>query len=231
MNIFHKIVFIINPTKITLTLADCSVSYPYGVLEDVLVKVNDLLFPTDFVILYMEEDDETPLLLGRPFLATGRALIDVEMGELMLRFQKEQVVFNIFEAMKHRNENLQCYRVDVLDGLVDETTQEETPSQPLERVMANSIDCSEKDMNEEFDCCVQQLKALKVESVHMKFEVLEAKVVEKPAAPKLKELLSHLKFVFLSEDTTKQAIISSSLYALEEETLMRVLKDNKGALG
>jgi len=73
----------------TLTLADCSFSYPYGVLEDVLVKVNDLLFPADFVILDMEEDDETPLLLGRPFLATWRALIDVEMGELMLRFQDE----------------------------------------------------------------------------------------------------------------------------------------------
>jgi len=93
------------PTKMTLTLVDRLVSYPYGVLEDVLVKVNDLLFPAAFVILDMEEDDETPLLLGRPFLATGRALIDVEMGELMLRFQNEQVVFNIFEAMKHRNEN------------------------------------------------------------------------------------------------------------------------------
>jgi len=149
----------------------------------------------------------------------------------MLRFHNEQVVFNIFEAMKHRNENPQCYRVDLVDGLVDETNREETPAQPLKRVIANSIECSDKDMNEEVDCCVQQLKALKVESVHMKFEVLEAKVVEKPAAPKLKELLSHLKFVFLSEDTTKQAIISSSLYALEEETLMRVLKDNKGALG
>jgi len=135
------------PTKMTLTLADRSISYPYGVLEDVLVRVNDLLFPADFVILDMEEDDETPLLLGRPFLATGRALIDVEMGELMHRFQNEQVVFNIFEAMKHRNENPQCYRVDVVDGLVNETNREETPSQPLERVMANSIECSDKDMN------------------------------------------------------------------------------------
>jgi len=91
------------PTKMTLTLADRSISYPYGVLEDVLVKVNDLLFPVDFVILDMEEDEELPLLLGRPFLATGRALIDVDMGELMLRFQDEQVVFNIYEAMKHRS--------------------------------------------------------------------------------------------------------------------------------
>jgi hypothetical protein len=86
------------PTKMTLTLVDRSVSHPYGVLEDVLVKVNELLFPADFVILDMEEDDETPLLLGRHFLATGRALIDVEMGKLILRFQNEHVVFNILEA-------------------------------------------------------------------------------------------------------------------------------------
>ena len=84
----------------------------------------------------------------------------------MLRFQNEQVVFNIFEAMKHRNENPRCYRIDVVDGLVDETNREESLSQPLERVMANSMECSDKDMNEEVDCCVEQLKALKVESVH-----------------------------------------------------------------
>ena len=61
----------------TLTLSKRFVTYPYEVLEDVLVRVNDLLFPANFVILDMPEDAETPLLLGRPFLATGRALIDV----------------------------------------------------------------------------------------------------------------------------------------------------------
>lgn len=79
------------PTRMTVSLADRSISYPYGVLEDVLVKVNDLVFPTAFVILDMAEDEEMPLLLGRNFLATGRALIDVEIGELMLHFQNEQV--------------------------------------------------------------------------------------------------------------------------------------------
>ena len=64
-------------TKMMLTLADRFVTYPYGVLEDVLVKVDDLLFPADFVILDISEDAETPLLLGRPFLATGRALTGV----------------------------------------------------------------------------------------------------------------------------------------------------------
>jgi len=70
------------PTRMTLTLADRSISYPFGVLEDVLVKVNELVFPAYFVILDMVEDEDMPLILGRPFLATGRALIDVEMGQL-----------------------------------------------------------------------------------------------------------------------------------------------------
>jgi len=111
------------PTRMTLTLADRSISYPFGVLEDVLVKVNDLVFPATFVILDMAEDEDMPVLLGRPFLATGRALIDVERGELMLRFQDDQVSFNIFEAMKHRTENPQCYRVDVVDEIVEDVTK------------------------------------------------------------------------------------------------------------
>ncbi|CAJ2642327.1 unnamed protein product [Trifolium pratense] len=180
------------PTRMTLTLADRSVTYPYGVLEDVLVKVNDLLFPADFVILDMDEDSEVPLLLGRPFLATGRALIDVELGELMLRFQDEQVIFNVFEAMRHQNENPQCY----------------------------------------------QLEALEVEKVQKKIEDLNVtrsgelkEEASAPSAPELKELPTHLKYVFLSEESMHPAIISSSLNALEEEKLLRVLRENKKALG
>lgn len=65
------------PTQMTLTLDDCSITYPYGVLEDVLVKVDDLLFPSYFMILGMLEDSETPLLLENMFLAIGIALIYV----------------------------------------------------------------------------------------------------------------------------------------------------------
>ncbi|GAU50532.1 hypothetical protein TSUD_369590 [Trifolium subterraneum] len=79
------------PTKMQLSLADRSIVHPYGILHDVLVRVAEFVFPADFVILDMDEDaGNEPLLLGRPFLATGRALIDVEMGELMLRTHGEQ---------------------------------------------------------------------------------------------------------------------------------------------
>lgn len=89
----------------TLTLDGRYIAYPYGVLEDVLARVNDLLFPEDIVLLDMLEDYETPLLLGRPLLATSRATIDLELGELILRFNKEKIVFNVFEEMKLHKEN------------------------------------------------------------------------------------------------------------------------------
>ena len=49
----------------------------------------------------MQEDTEVPIILGRPFLATGRAMIDVQKGELRLRVQQEEVTFNVFNAIKH----------------------------------------------------------------------------------------------------------------------------------
>ena len=64
-------------TTISLQLADRSIKYPHGIIEDILVKVDKFIFPADFVVLDMEEDQEVPLILGRPFLAMGRALIDV----------------------------------------------------------------------------------------------------------------------------------------------------------
>ncbi|XP_073051355.1 uncharacterized protein [Primulina eburnea] len=75
----------VKASTITLQLADRSLTYPRGIVEDVLVKVEKFIFPADFVILDMEEDQETPLIFGRPFLATGKALIDVHKGELTLR--------------------------------------------------------------------------------------------------------------------------------------------------
>ena len=66
------------PTTITLQLADRSIKYPWGIVEDVLVKVNKFIFLIDFIVLDMEEDYEVHLILGRSFLATGGALIDVQ---------------------------------------------------------------------------------------------------------------------------------------------------------
>ena len=93
------------PTTVTLQLADRSLKHPRGVIEDVLVKVDKFIFPADFIVLDMEEDKEIPIILGRPFLTTGRTMIDVQRGELKLRVQEDEVKFNVFEAVRHPTES------------------------------------------------------------------------------------------------------------------------------
>ncbi|KAL5565251.1 hypothetical protein UlMin_028415 [Ulmus minor] len=105
----------VKPTTVSLQLADRSIKHPRGIIEDVLVKVDKFIFPADFIVLDMEEDREVPLILGRPFLATGRTLIDVHQGKLILRVQDEQVTFNVFEAMKFPSDVHACFEISVLD--------------------------------------------------------------------------------------------------------------------
>ncbi|XP_016173135.1 uncharacterized protein LOC107615598 [Arachis ipaensis] len=68
------------PTRMALQLADRSFKFPYGIVEDLLVKVGDFIFPGDFVVLDMEEEAKASIILGRPFLATAGAIIDVQKG-------------------------------------------------------------------------------------------------------------------------------------------------------
>ena len=74
----------LTPTLITLQLADHSTIRSEGIVENVLVQVKDFFYPADFVVIDMEEDEEIPIILGRPFLATGKTIIDVQQGKLTL---------------------------------------------------------------------------------------------------------------------------------------------------
>ncbi|XP_070048568.1 uncharacterized protein [Nicotiana tomentosiformis] len=77
------------PTSMLLQLADRMVKRPSGILDNVLVQVGKFVFPADFVILDCHVDEEIPIILGRPLLATRRALIDCETGELKIRLNNE----------------------------------------------------------------------------------------------------------------------------------------------
>ncbi|GJU86378.1 reverse transcriptase domain-containing protein [Tanacetum coccineum] len=83
----------LTPTRMTLELADRSITHPKGLAEDVYVKVGKFYFPTDFVVVDFEADPRVPLILGRSFLRTGRALIDVYGEEITLRVDNEAVTF------------------------------------------------------------------------------------------------------------------------------------------
>ncbi|XP_015965459.1 uncharacterized protein LOC107489202 [Arachis duranensis] len=72
----------VHPSKIPLEMANKSLKWTYGLVENVLVKVDDIYLPVDFMILDTREDKNDSIILGRSFLATGKALIDVKRGEL-----------------------------------------------------------------------------------------------------------------------------------------------------
>ncbi|XP_052188365.1 uncharacterized protein LOC127798771 [Diospyros lotus] len=113
-----------------------------GVVEDILVKVDKFIFLVDFIVLDMEEDYDMPLILGRHFLATGRALINVQQGTLSLRIYDETVTFNVFKATKHSNGNeKEVLRIDDIDDLAERLDE------PIENCIANFFDEQEQILN------------------------------------------------------------------------------------
>ncbi|XP_020553062.1 uncharacterized protein LOC105172241 [Sesamum indicum] len=108
-------------TGVILQLADRSVVYPEGVLEDVLVQVNELVFSADFYVLDMRGDispNSTSILLGRPFLKTSKTKIDVDAGILSMEFDNEVMRFKIDGAMKYSNDVHSIFLIDSIDPLL-----------------------------------------------------------------------------------------------------------------
>ena len=90
-----------------------------------------------YVGLYMKEDNEIPILLGRPFLATRGALIDVKKGELRLRVNEEEVIFNVFKAIKQPDIGESCFSIQVVDSLINDKVKH--PNDPLEACLVNNV--------------------------------------------------------------------------------------------
>jgi len=112
----------LQPTGVVIQLANRSVAHPAGLVDDVLVRVGELIFPADFYILDMEEGfshGSAPIILGRPFLKTARTKIDVHAGTLSMEFDDIVVRFNILDAMKHPSEDHSVLYVDIIDDAVD----------------------------------------------------------------------------------------------------------------
>ncbi|GJT57845.1 reverse transcriptase domain-containing protein [Tanacetum coccineum] len=115
----------LTPTRMTLELADRSITYPKGLAEDVFVKVRKFHFPTDFVVVDFEADPRVPLILGRSFLRTGRALIDVYGEEITLRVDNEAVTFNLDQTTRYSSTNDKSVnRIDIIDAVCEEYAPE-----------------------------------------------------------------------------------------------------------
>ena len=105
----------ITPIALSLQMVDRSLTFPKGIIEGFLVKVDKFIFPVDIVVLDMEEDKVASIILKRPFLATGQELIDVKSGELTLRVGDDEVKFNLYKSMEFpMDENASCMRIDTL---------------------------------------------------------------------------------------------------------------------
>ncbi|KAJ9168219.1 hypothetical protein P3X46_019770 [Hevea brasiliensis] len=202
----------LKPTTISLQLADRSFKYP------------------------MEEDVQIPIILGRPFLATAGAIIDVKNGRLTLKVGEEEVEFNLFDIMKHKFEPDECFKVDIIDEHVKDEFHKTHPKDPFKACIVRShiVD----DENTEIAACAQQLTtppplplAKASEREDLKEEQTEGKLQENAEQVELKPLPSSLRYAFLDSNSKYPVIINASLSRLEEEKLLRELRIHSKALG
>ncbi|XP_024979008.1 uncharacterized protein LOC112516221 [Cynara cardunculus var. scolymus] len=210
-------------TGVVIQLADRSNVYPKGVLEDVLVQVNELVFPADFYVIDMEEHNtsKSPLiLLGRPFLKTSKTKIDVHDGTLTMEFDDEVIKFNIYDAIRYPSDVSSVSFVDVLD-LITHDLYDLTNRNLLEVAITRHLDArtvnllmKEYDLGPELKEIVLAMESNR----HTKFQ---APVLD------LKELLDHLKYAYLGKDNTLPVIISTELSSEEEKRLVNVLEEHK----
>ncbi|GJR17703.1 reverse transcriptase domain-containing protein [Tanacetum coccineum] len=116
----------LTPTCTTLELANHSISQPIGIAKDVNVKVGVFQFPADFVVVDFEPDPRVPLILGRCFLKTSRALIDVYEGELTLRVDNEAITYNLDKTLRYsvNYNDMTANQIDVVELACEEYSQE-----------------------------------------------------------------------------------------------------------
>ncbi|GJR99446.1 reverse transcriptase domain-containing protein [Tanacetum coccineum] len=104
----------LTPTRMTLELANRSISHPMGIAEDVVVRVDGFTFLADFVVVNFEPDPRVPIILGRPFLRTTKALIDLYEEKLTLRVGKDELVYYAEKSKKNKDKNF-VHAISIID--------------------------------------------------------------------------------------------------------------------
>ncbi|XP_052626791.1 uncharacterized protein LOC111917753 [Lactuca sativa] len=194
-------------TGVIIQLADRSIVHPKGVLEDVLVQVNEIVFPADFYVLDIGDDDHpssSSILLGRPFLKTARTKIDVYNGTLSMEFDGEVINFNIYEEFDSNS--------------VKEIAENFKLDEELLEIVES----------------MEEKKKIRYDNSNVKLPISDTKLLPSVVrAPKLelKTLPDHLKYAYLGEEKTLPVIISNKLSIVEEDELVTLLKKYKKAIG
>ena len=192
----------LQPLFIELSLVDGSVRQPHGVVEDVIVKVENCYFPVDFIIVDMKSTKDlidSPIILGRPFLATAKAITDWGKGEVIFQVGDSMMKVSINKLMRH-------------------------PSHEFDEVSA--VDINE---DPEISSCIEEtMAAIEDRSFH---EPEDDPFPSGETAPELKPLPSMLKYAFLDHHSANPVIISLQLDHDQEERLLAVLRARKEAIG
>ncbi|RDX85484.1 Retrovirus-related Pol polyprotein, partial [Mucuna pruriens] len=224
----------LEPTRMTIQLANRSIVQPFGVLEDVLVKVNELIFLADFYVLDMEDEASgkgSTLILGRPFLMTARTKIDVHAGTLSMEFGDTLVQFNIFEAMKHPTEDHSLFGIDIMEELVEESKTEAAQEVKVdlnptrtETILLSRLQQHRADITSELTISSRE-QAGQTD--------LRPTTKESPSQPpmELKPLPKHLKYASLDNEQQLPVIIANNLLPEQEEKLLKVLRQHRKAIG
>ncbi|GJW18860.1 reverse transcriptase domain-containing protein [Tanacetum coccineum] len=246
----------LTPTRLILELANRSITYPKGLAEDVFVKVGKFHFPTDFVVVDFEADPRVPLILGRSFLRTGRALIDVYGEEITLRVDNEAVTFNLDQTTRYSSTNDKSVnRIDIIDAVCEEYAPEllgfpnssggnPTPtSEPftsefiLEEIEAYLKDDSispeidHADCDPEEDICLIK-KLLNNDPFQLPPMDLKQSEVTKAKSSIEEPPKLELKYLpsHLEENDKLPVIIAKGLNDDEKNALLKVLKSHKRAI-
>jgi hypothetical protein len=241
----------LKPTSITLQLADRSVRTPKGMVEDVLIKIENFYYPVDFIVLDIEPtlhlDNGIPIILGRPFLTIANALINCRNGRMKITFGSMIAELNIFNVIRQQLKHYECHYVNLIDTVVQEEFNRNCFSDPLETLLTNSVDshdiahdthlteiCSLLDSSQVLE--EEQVMAIN-EPWRPHFEELP-KTEKKPmpsseAIPQLelKPLPNGFKYAYLGLSETFPVVISAALNEEKEGKLLCVLRDHKSAIG
>ncbi|XP_070018355.1 uncharacterized protein [Nicotiana sylvestris] len=204
------------PASMLLQLADMTVKRPSGILDDVLIQVGKFVFPADFVILDCKVDEKIPIILGRSYLATERALIDCKTGELKMRLNGEEITFNVQKSMRRPSEFANCTLINVVDVIVETDDEMLTIEDPFVACLMNLDKVNVEELAE----WVLALEGRGFWDRTLEFELLHLEnretppakpSIEEPPKLELKPLPAHLRYGFLGPDSTLPVIISSSL--------------------
>ncbi|GJR54640.1 transposon ty3-I gag-pol polyprotein [Tanacetum coccineum] len=205
----------LKPTRMCIELANKTTQFPKGIAENVMVKIDKFIFPIDFMILDMEEDHRIPIILGRPFLATAHAMIDVFNKKTSFEVGDEIITFYLEKSMKFPPSNEDsCHAVNIIDL----------------SVVCNMKEILPQDHDNLIEPILYQLHKTHEDDDNPTLFTTNS-IDDEKTTPKLKDFPSHLEYAFLDNNRELPVIISSLLSDQEKRSLLEVLTKHKKSPG